>query len=248
LVSFGFLGSYALKLTRRQEAFVHKLLDLYRELNGPIHYSVVAEQLGVSPFTAYDMLRRLEEKGIVSSDYQIGSAKPGPGRSEIVFWPTEQAHRLFKELAGGADVGDWATVKRRVLERVRKGEVRDRELAEDMLARVPPEGPDSLRYCIEVMTVVALRLRRSAGRKLLLKYLPRILAGQTGGTRASLGFLGGFALGVLANDKPEESDWGNELFAQVQRYEVFLCDMDDRLVERLAATLRQVFVPLMNSQ
>ena len=46
-----------MKLTRRQEEFIRKLMDLYWEKRGPIHYSVLAERLGVSPFTAYDMLR-----------------------------------------------------------------------------------------------------------------------------------------------------------------------------------------------
>lgn len=51
-----------MKITRRQEDFIRKLLDLYRESEGPIHYSELAERLGVNRFTAYDMLRLLEEK------------------------------------------------------------------------------------------------------------------------------------------------------------------------------------------
>ena len=65
-----------MKLTRRQETFIHRLLDLYRELDGPIHYSLLAERVGVSPFTAYDMLRLLEEKGLVTSEYRLDSDKP----------------------------------------------------------------------------------------------------------------------------------------------------------------------------
>ena len=80
-----------MKLTRRQETFIRNLMDLSRELQGPIHYSMLAERTGVSRITAYDMLRLLEEKGFVRSDYQLAEGKSGPGRSEIVFWPTEQA-------------------------------------------------------------------------------------------------------------------------------------------------------------
>ena len=89
-----------MKLTRRQEDFIHKMLDLYRELQGPIHYTVMAERLGVSRFTAYDMLRLLEEKGLVISEYQLAESKSGPGRSEVVFIPSPEAHRLFASLAG----------------------------------------------------------------------------------------------------------------------------------------------------
>ena len=79
---FGFFRSFRIKITRRQETFIYKLLDLYRELDGPIHYSVLAERVGVSPFTAYDMLRLLEEKGLVASEYHVATDKPTPGRSE----------------------------------------------------------------------------------------------------------------------------------------------------------------------
>ncbi len=87
-----------MKLTRRQEAFMRKLLDVYREAQEPVHYSVLAGRLGVSPFTAYDMLRLLEEKGLVSSDYSRGTRKSGPGRSEVFFLPTPLAHRLVAEM------------------------------------------------------------------------------------------------------------------------------------------------------
>ena len=81
-----------MKLTRRQEEFVQKMIELKRESTGPIHYSLLAERLGVSPFTAYDMLCLLEEKGYMISEYQLPPDKRGPGRAERVFYPTETAH------------------------------------------------------------------------------------------------------------------------------------------------------------
>ena len=54
-----------MKITRRQEEFVKKMLELRQEFDGPVHYSLLAERLGVSPLTAYDMLCLLEEKGFV---------------------------------------------------------------------------------------------------------------------------------------------------------------------------------------
>jgi predicted transcriptional regulator len=52
-----------MKLTHRQETFVQSLLDLYRELNGSIHNSVLAVRIRASPFTTYGLLRLLEKKG-----------------------------------------------------------------------------------------------------------------------------------------------------------------------------------------
>ena len=71
-----------MKLTRRQEEFINKLLELHQEYEGPIHYSLLADRLGVSPFTAYDMLCVLEDKGVVTSEFQLASDKSGPGRAE----------------------------------------------------------------------------------------------------------------------------------------------------------------------
>ena len=88
-----------MKLTRRQEEFIKSLLDLHQEVDGPIHYSILAERLGVSPFTAYDMLCVLEEKGFVTSEYHLATNKSGPGRAERVFYPTETASARERRLA-----------------------------------------------------------------------------------------------------------------------------------------------------
>jgi hypothetical protein len=41
-----------MKLTNRQETFIKNLLQLYQESEDAIHYTVLAERLGVSRFTA----------------------------------------------------------------------------------------------------------------------------------------------------------------------------------------------------
>lgn len=237
-----------MKITRRQETFIYNLLDLYRELDGPIHYSVLAKRVGVSPFTAYDMLRLLEDKGLVASEYRVDSDKPIPGRSEVFFWPTEQAHNLWKELAGETDIGDWETVKSRVLNRIRGGELQDRELAEQMLARVPPEGSLILRYCVEIITILALRLKRGAGRQLLAEYLQKVLSEQNGASRVNLSLLSGFALGVLANENMDTAAWSSQMLDHVQRYQSLILEMDDKLMKRLIKNLTEVFSPLAQTE
>ena len=236
-----------MKLTRRQEEFVHNLLDLYRELQGPFHYTLLAERLGVSRFTAYDMLRLLEEKGLVTSTYQLAEGKSGPGRSEVFYKPTDKARRLMAELAGEIESQDWAIVKARVLKKVQAGELQDRELAEQMLARVPPDEPKAIRYCVEVMTIVALRLRERSGRRLLLNNLSQILPASETTCRPNLSLLGGFALGVLAEESGEDYEWERELLDHVRRYQEIVIDMEPALSSRLAANLRRVFAPLLRS-
>ena len=109
-----------MRLTSRQQAFLDKLFDLYREFNGPVHYSVVAERLGVNKFSAYDMLKLLEKKGVAASSYVLGQKHAGPGRSMVVFYPTYQATRFLTQLRHevlGSD--EWQQAKELLLQRLR---------------------------------------------------------------------------------------------------------------------------------
>ncbi len=79
-----------MKLTHRQRDFLEKFRELYQRVGEPLHYTEVAQYLGVGKVTAYEMLRHLEKKGVVSSRYQ--KHVPGvPGRSQVVFCPKESS-------------------------------------------------------------------------------------------------------------------------------------------------------------
>lgn len=235
-----------MKLTRRQEEFIYKLLDLYQELKGPIHYSTLAEHLGVSPFTAYDMLCLLEEKGFVTSKFQLASGKSGPGRSERLFYPTGAAEAMVQRLTDEAGGENWENVKEYVLQQIRTGEVQDKELANEMLVRNPPDAPEQLRYCIEVMTIIALRLRRRTGRRLLVQYLNELLPDVDASNRANLSLLGGLAFGILAEENSDDSEWVQELFDHVRKYQSTIMDMSAKLRHQLVEDIREVFDPLIN--
>jgi DNA-binding PadR family transcriptional regulator len=148
-----------MKLTGRQQAFLNDFLDLYQEEKNSLHYTAVAEQLGIGRITAYDMLRLLEEKGLVTSDYVI--PRSGPGRSSIVFRPTEQGEALMRQLAGETwNREEWEMVKERILEALQAGAGEDYEpLLEDILARLP-ERKSPLVYTAEMVTAVILSLRQ----------------------------------------------------------------------------------------
>ena len=49
------------------------------------------------------------------------------------------------------------------MERVRVNEMNEWELAEEMLARAPAGEQGAVAYCVEIMTIVTLRLRRRDG-------------------------------------------------------------------------------------
>jgi DNA-binding MarR family transcriptional regulator len=164
-----------IKLTRRQETFIMNMLDLYYASQQPLHYSDLAERLGVSPFTAYDMLRLLEEKGFARSDYRLADDKSGPGRSVIVFLPTEKAHRLLADFAGEENNEPWNSLRERIFQGLRESEIMNSELGHEVLGRLPTGETEALQYCLEVMSVIAFRLKRGIGLKLLLDFIPKLL-------------------------------------------------------------------------
>jgi energy-coupling factor transport system substrate-specific component len=149
-----------MKLTGRQREFLRRFLDLYRGTKQPIHYAQLAEKVGVSKPTAYDMLRLLEERGLVASEYVLPK-EGGPGRSSIVFYPTEKAANRMAQLAGG-DWGkeEWEQAKGRILQALR--EVKDanyQNFLDEILLRIP-ERKSPMLYVAEMITAAMLSLNQ----------------------------------------------------------------------------------------
>jgi hypothetical protein len=241
-----------MKLTRRQEEFVQKMFELRQEFDGPVHYSLLAERLGVSPFTAYDMLCLLEEKGYVTSEYQLPTDKNGPGRAERVFYPGGMVRIHEQHILG--EIGglhlDGKALKEYVLEKMRQGEIPgdDKDLVEQMMTRLLPVGQGDVRYCVEVMTIVALRLRHSPGRQTLLEQLPYILPGESDACRANLCLLGGFVFGILAQQNASSQEWLGKLREHLQGYLEAVMMMGSQDCNRLADQLASVFAALGEGQ
>ncbi len=230
-----------MKLTHRQEIFIHRLLDLYRESKGPIHYSTLAERVGVSPFTAYDMLRLLEEKGFVTSEYRIEAGKCTVGRSEIVFLPTQLTYNRFAEMTDGANLNDWENVKSQIMKRILAGDIYDHQLADELIARIPPDAPETLRYCYEVITLLIMRLGKNTGRKVLLERMPQILEWKDSFTKSGLIILGGFIMGLLATDNSLVLERDLPILEYIQRYQSLVSKMEPRLANRLANNIYEMF-------
>jgi DNA-binding PadR family transcriptional regulator len=152
-----------MELTGRQHAFLSKLIDLYRAALQPLPYSTVAEQLGVSPMTAYDMLRLLEERGLARSEYVLHEGG-GPGRSNIRFSPTDKALALLTQLAGEDwDQAEWQMVKERILDALRQGQATDYQgLVDDMLLRLP-ESHSPMTFVTEMIAAILLTVNELVG-------------------------------------------------------------------------------------
>ena len=130
------------------------------------------------------------------------------------------------------------------MEKIRRGGLNDHDLAEEILARVPPDVPDVLRYCIEVMTIVILRLGKGAGRQVLAEHLPQIIEWKGTVTRSGLMLLGGFTLGLLANESNSDVEWNKLFLGHIRRYQSLVMDMEPRLCRLLGDSMKDVFAPI----
>ena len=175
----------AKKLTRRQQQFLSQFLDMYQEIDKPIHYVAFAKCLDIGKITAYEMLRLLEKRGLVKSEYHLPSGNRGPGRSVVLFQPTQEATRLVKILSGEADdTEDWNLVKQRILQQLHEGKAGGYEaLLNDLLARIS-ERRSPLIFMTEMITATILSvasIQKAAEDKGLLDRLRRIgLPGEIG--------------------------------------------------------------------
>ncbi|MDQ6771559.1 MAG: hypothetical protein M3024_00990 [Candidatus Dormibacteraeota bacterium] len=74
---------------RRRETLV--LLRRMAPTGEGVHYSDVGRELGVSPWTAYGLLRELQRAGFAVRSYAAGRGAPRGGRSRILFSPVTPA-------------------------------------------------------------------------------------------------------------------------------------------------------------
>ncbi|MDY7079776.1 MAG: hypothetical protein SXV54_23065 [Chloroflexota bacterium] len=164
-----------MKLSPRQREFLSRLLDLYRETNAPVRYADVARALDVRPVTAYEMLRLLEDKGLVRS--KAVRPQGHRGRSIVVFSPTESATSLLAELTGNTlDEQEWKEAKASILRALEQGQGKStgyQTLLDELLQRIP-ERKSPLLFAADMVTAIILvfyELRDTATAKKIFSHL-----------------------------------------------------------------------------
>jgi hypothetical protein len=222
-----------------------KLLELYREHKGPVHYSDVATRLGVNRFSAYDMLKVLERKGFASSSYALASGHSGPGRSMVLFAPTPQATSLpFQSLEIERLGEDWQRVRERVLDILRKAQkANHREAFNDLLARLP-EAKAPLDYCTQMIGVLLLNMRRATARAegfSPFRALATLLTIEESGLETLAGLSVGATLLAEAEGSPSST---YRLLDLVRRYQVSLGRLSEEARSALAQFLQDALETL----
>lgn len=230
-----------LKLTPRQQAFLDKLFELYREFKGPVHYSLVADKLGVNKFSAYDMLKVLEEKGVAASDYVLSDNQAGPGRSQVVFYPTNHAAQFLTQLRDEfRQNGDWQTVKRRVLRRLEEARqsTNPGEALREALSNLSDSKP-SLNYCAEMISVLLLNIQHLRDHNLIPALNSLSVTGQVG-----LGALAGLSLASTLTNDSNDTNLTDKLITHTQRFQKQLAEMSDESISKLSSFLNDAVIVL----
>ncbi|MCG3211748.1 MAG: hypothetical protein FOGNACKC_05394 [Anaerolineae bacterium] len=229
-----------MKLTPRQQTFLDSLFELYRELKGPVHYSVVAEKLGVNKFSAYDMLKVLEEKGVAASDYVLNDEQAGPGRSQVVFYPTHKAAQFLTQLREEMRYNaDWQRVKEGILMRLQEaGRANPGEALREALSNLP-DAKTPLNYCAEMISVLLLNLQQIKDHN-----IAPALENMT--TRGHLGLatLAGFSLGTTLSQETDDLSLRDKLLQHTQRFQNQLATLSDESVGKLSAFLNDAMMTL----
>jgi len=227
------------KLTRRQQEFLSKFLDLYNREQDQLHYTALAKYVGVSKVSAYEMLRLLEERGLVEAEYQLAIAQRGPGRAAVMFRPTRLAARELARLAGGdIDPQEWEAAKKCILQQLEAGKAEEyRTLVEELLARTSDQTSPVI-YAADMITTIILGLEsltdstEAHGLRDELKKIGKI--GELG-----LGIFAGLGLGLSAAERVNRRLAGF-LLVQSSRFQATLTQLTDESRRQLAEFAQDV--------
>jgi DNA-binding MarR family transcriptional regulator len=235
-------------LTNRQRAFLEKLLDVYHiHHRESVHYTTLARALGVANSTAYEMLKALEQKGYVSSEYHLPDRPVAGGRSMVRFRPTMKGLRMFRHLAG-EDIRnrEWDGIKDKVFARLSaEGLPGDNELLSELLGAIP-QSEDPLSYCGRVIAASLVSMRgHVANRVQQLAIFREMVAGEKWALDA-LDLLPGFAIG-FASALSGGSARLTSLAESVKRYQKYLQQMDEETRRRLLRFSREMMDALQIS-
>lgn len=154
----GFMG-----LTKRRLQFLDQLMELYQHTSLPIHYETLAKALGVSKWTAYDMLKEIEKMGLVSRSYEVNDKETG--RSQVVFAPTVKATELFRqERSDLVNPGDWEATASTIKQLLSgKNHMNINELLRKILDGIPSKATH-IEFCGYIIGLLLAYLKKLGGK------------------------------------------------------------------------------------
>ena len=228
-----------MKLTFRQKSFLGNLLDIYQEARKPLHYTEVARILGLGKSSAYDMLRLLERKGLVISEYVLPKESRSPGRSHVRFWPTAMAKEIFSQSVDEAaeEREEWEQIRAQVLDRLRHGNASARNGVLHEVMSMIQRARSPLAICAEALTALLLSLdemKHSLGpQSPLARHL------RTPATKMGMSLAAGLVAGMVQMDTVSLRAL-DQLYKYIKKYEIALEELNPEKLEALRIYARDV--------
>ncbi|WP_067929699.1 LexA family protein [Alicyclobacillus shizuokensis] len=146
-----------MKLTERRKQFLQQLIDLYYRTQLPVHYEALAKAIGVSKWTAYDMLMELEKLGLLTRNYSISRGEVG--RSQIVFLPTQKAYELFQQnCVTPTLLADWLKIRNRILELVNSSSNSPKEAIQEIIHEIA-NVQTQISFCAHIVGLFLVYFR-----------------------------------------------------------------------------------------
>ncbi|MFZ3173175.1 MAG: Lrp/AsnC family transcriptional regulator [Carboxydocellales bacterium] len=148
-----------MNLTERRKQFLQQIMRLYEKSGLPVHYVTLANLLGVSKWTAYDMLKELEKSGLLKRDYMVNPNELG--RSVIVFSPTTKADELFGQIREVTfDADQLKGVKKKVLKMVfQLQSTKNLQQSLEFILNEIPKVNVRTEFCIYILAILILYLQ-----------------------------------------------------------------------------------------
>ncbi len=247
-----------MKITTRQKEFLQSLIDLYQEKASPVHYSEVAQKMGVSKWTAYDMLQLLRKEGLLEVEYLIPESddyKWGKlGRSTITFFPTKKGYSVsnLPERKLSTKVAELNELKNDIIQKFEeiKGKFNLKELFKEALQTKSP-----LIFCACVLLVLILLIKKITEGIAEIKLLSQVIPPDATNTYIELALIifVGMCFGVLTkyiNNIPKYVTGSNnnldEYAGYIQTYNQYVSQMDKKEQKSLLDFLRETLEEINN--
>ncbi|AIQ51329.1 hypothetical protein [Paenibacillus sp. FSL R7-0331] len=199
-------------LTKRRLQLLGQLVELYQRTSLPIHYETLARSLGVSKWTAYDMLKEIEKLGFVTRSYEVNSKETG--RSQVVFSPTVKASDLFKQnRSDSINQADWEQTRvhiHNLLKSVKNGNVND--LIRNMMNEIPSKA-SSIEFCGYILGLLLVYVKKLGGKT---ETLIRLVVSKTPNSENGTLMFVGTVLGTIIQTINDEL--GNEFTELVSEF------------------------------
>ena len=247
-----------MKITTRQKEFLQTLIDLYQQKGSPIHYSEVAQKLGVSKWTAYDMLQLLHKEGLLEVEYLIPESdnyKWGKlGRSTITFFPTKKGYTVsnLSQRNLPAKTSELNKLKKEIIQKFEeiKGKFNLKDLFKEALQTKSP-----LIFCACVLLILILLIKKITEGIAEIKLLSQVIPPDATNTYIELALIVfvGMCFGVLTkyiNNIPKYVTGSNnnldEYAVYIQTYNQYVSQMDEKEQKSLLDFLRETLEEINN--